>query len=50
MIYERDSNSEFQIIRDIRESHEELTCAAASVRYCLLATGGDNGTVNVWNL
>jgi len=50
MIYERDSESQFQIIRDIRESHEELTCAAVSVRYCLLATGGQDGVVNVWDL
>lgn len=27
-----------------------MTCAATSVRYCLLATGSENGTVNVWNL
>ena len=34
----------------MRETHFELTCAEASARYCLLATGSDNGTVNIWNL
>ena len=39
MIYERDSESEFHIVRDMRETHFELTCAEASARYCTLATG-----------
>ena len=37
-------------MRDIRDCHEELICAAASPRYCLLATGGEDGSINVWNL
>jgi len=50
MIYERDSESEFQLIRDIRDTHFELTTAEASARYCTLATGSEDGTINIWNL
>jgi WD40 repeat protein len=50
MIYERDETGSFVIVRDIRETHDELVCASASSRYCLLATAGHDGTVVLWNL
>ena len=38
-------------MRDFRECHEaEVTCGATSNRYCLLATGDENGTINIWNI
>jgi len=37
-------------LRDIRDTHYELTAAEASARYCTLATGSEDGTVNIWNL
>lgn len=27
-----------------------MTCAEASARYCTLATGSEDGVVNIWNL
>lgn len=50
MIYERNDSGEFNIVRDLRECHEELLVAAVSERYCLLATAGDNGDLFIWSL
>lgn len=40
MVYERDSDGSYQIIRDLRECHEDFLTAAVSNRYCLMATAG----------
>lgn len=50
LVYLRNDNSEYNLVRDIRGSHStDLTSICYSEGYHLLATACEGGSINLWN-